>query len=459
MVARTNNQQDTPPLVIRVGPATKNRVEEAARVSRISVSRWLTDIWLTATANPNIIPSTELYGTLMLEKAGALSRLHAYVTATDRQMIKQATEQAGIAPGKTGDWLILQVLQALETRTKPQPFVTQRSIPMSSNGTTLPHPSVVLAVGHWKGGVGKTTSAVYVATLLEQALRQLLGSPPMGQTWVVLLDFDPQGSSSGWAGLEGAQVPVTMADRIRHYIQTPGTAEDRILNYDQGICYSTNLEVDVIPSSVDLPGAEQLLSTARQPGMVLRKLLAPLRKRYQVIVIDNTSSLGRLTENALTAADELIIPVEPQFLAVKAMGSLMNLIGEVIGHAEDDDPGPNPDLAVAGVIVTKYDRTTHGREMTQEIADYFDQMPAPIGHVPLLGIVPRTIDLSVAAQFGTLGRGRKASEVQEVYQAIVHQLLIRWGWEPMDSGEAYRRQALRAWQGFARELVGAEAHG
>jgi len=446
-------------LVIRVGSTTKTRVEAAARIARRSVSRWLTDIWITATATPTIIPSAELYGTLMLEKAAAISRLHAYVAAEDRQLIEQASTQAGFAPGKMGDWLILQVLQALDARATPQPSVTQRSISMSSVRTMLPHPSVVLAVGHWKGGVGKTTSAVFFATLLEKALRQLLGSPPTGQTWVVLLDFDPQGSSSGWAGLESVPVPVTMADRIRHYIQTPGTAEDRILSYDQGICYSTNLEVDVIPSSVDLPGAEQLLSTARQPGVVLRKLVAPLRKRYQVIVIDNTSSLGRLTENALIAADELIIPVEPQFLAVKAMGALMNLIGEVIGHAADDDPGPNPDLAVAGVIVTKYDRTNHAQEMTQELADYFDQLPDPIGRVPLLGVVPRTIDLPVASQFGTLGTGRKATEVQEVYRAIVHQLLIRWGWEPTDRGEAYRRQALHAWQGAARELVGVEAHG
>ena len=308
--------------------------------------------------------------------------------------------------------------------------------------------SMILAIINRKGGAGKTTGAIFAAVKMEEQLRSLFGPPPAGQgSWTLLIDWDSQGSSSAWAQVEmpeDEQAALTLAQRADYYLRATGKAvRDRLLPFagTPTIVHSDALGIDVIPASMDLGGLELKLSGEVKAPFVLRQLIQPLRHLYRVIVIDTLSAAGLLVANAMTAADEILIPIEPHYLSLNALTKMLNDVLAIIGDEAMWDPSVNPSLRVAGIIANKFQATHHHKDRINELVAFFAQQGSPLDNIPLLGVISTTVEVSEASLQGTLGRGR-ALNVQQVYGAIVSQLLIRWGWMDGQQLGCYQRTAL-----------------
>ncbi|HEX77236.1 MAG TPA: ParA family protein [Dehalococcoidia bacterium] len=223
-----------------------------------------------------------------------------------------------------------------------------------------------IAVANQKGGVGKTTTVVSLGAGLAE-----LGAR------VLLVDMDPQGALSLALGVRLAEMRATMYDVLREE-KTPIT----------DILLPTPIGCDLAPSNINLAGAE--LELVSEPGreFVLKSKLSPVTARYDYVLIDCPPSLGLLTLNALTAASEVLIPVQSQYLALRGMELLLATIAKVKDRL-------NPGLGVLGMLPTFFDgRTRHAREVVEELRRLYGEM--------VVGItVPTTIkfaDTSTAAE-------------------------------------------------------------
>ena len=188
----------------------------------------------------------------------------------------------------------------------------------------------VIAVAVPKGGTGKTTTSLNLAAGLNEA----------GQR-VLLVDFDPQGSLTlAMLGTQATKVEYTVQDAIKAFITTyePELAR-AILPTPSGI--------DLVPATARLNLSNTELINAAQPRVVLRTLLDPLRSRYDFIVIDTLPYLGILVENALVAADEVLIPVQAEFLDSESAALMVEHVRYV------RKSGLNPELTICGFLLTK----------------------------------------------------------------------------------------------------------
>ena len=206
----------------------------------------------------------------------------------------------------------------------------------------------VIAVANQKGGVGKTTTTANVA----------IGLARNGQE-VLIVDFDPQGdltASLGWKNNDALENTVsTMMDE---YIN------DKEIHYPSLILTHSE-DVDVIPANIELVDFEMRLVSVINREHVLRSCLEPLRDRYDYILIDCPPSLGMLTVNALSAADQVLIPVQAQYLPAKGMTKLLHTISKVQRKI-------NSSLSIAGVAITLADMKTNLAKSTIEtIRDSF----------------------------------------------------------------------------------------
>jgi len=198
--------------------------------------------------------------------------------------------------------------------------------------------STVIAISNHKGGVGKTTSAVNIGA----------GLSGLGKK-VLLIDLDPQANLSQSLGLEEQEPNIYGAIRGLYPLQP----------------VEIGAGLDIVPSHLDLAGAEVELSSEPGRDHILRELLEPLRSGYDFIIIDTPPSLGLLTLNALTAADKVFIPIEAEYLAIKGLAKLMDIIKKIQGRL-------NKSLRVGGIIITQYDsRIVLGRNVVQTIEGYF----------------------------------------------------------------------------------------
>jgi chromosome partitioning protein len=226
-------------------------------------------------------------------------------------------------------------------------------------------PSRVIAIVNQKGGVGKTTTAVNLGASLA-----LLGRR------VLLVDNDPQGNTTSGLGIDKAQIAediydVLLADvSAERVIQPTGTPG-----------------LDLIPATINLAGAEIELVSTLSRETKLKRALEPLLPRYDYILIDCPPSLGLLTLNALTAADEVLIPVQAEYYALEGLSQLTNVLRRVREML-------NPRLTITGVLVTMYDaRTRLATEVLQEVNAHF---PSQVYRTH----IPRNIRLSEAPSFG-----------------------------------------------------------
>ncbi|HEV2439709.1 MAG TPA: ParA family protein [bacterium] len=210
----------------------------------------------------------------------------------------------------------------------------------------------VIALVNQKGGCGKTTTAVNLAACLAVSKRRVL-----------LIDLDPQANATVSLGIDPASLTRTMYNILVE--DTPGNGQSSDL---ASIVVRTNVpNLELAPSTIDLAAAELELSSRIGRENTLRKKVAPLRERYEYILIDSPPSLGLLTLNALVACNEVIIPIQTHYYALLGMRQLLRTLKAVREEAGHE-------VEIAGVVPTMYDaRTSVGKEILQGIRDYFGE--------------------------------------------------------------------------------------
>ena len=224
----------------------------------------------------------------------------------------------------------------------------------------------IIAIANQKGGVGKTTTAVNLAASLAVAEQRTL-----------LIDGDPQGNATSGVGLEGEQLTRTVYDALIGQ-----------LPLDQVILRAIQFaHLDVAPTTPDLAGAEVELIDRENRELAMHDAIAPIRDRYDYILIDCPPSLGLLTINMLAAADAVLIPVQCEYYALEGLSQLLNTVHRI-------QQSVNPKLAIDGVLLTMYDaRLNLSRQVVTDAREYF-------GPKVFETIVPRNVRLAEAPSFG-----------------------------------------------------------
>lgn len=223
----------------------------------------------------------------------------------------------------------------------------------------------VIAIANQKGGVGKTTSAVNLASSLA-----VIEHPTL------IIDIDPQSNSSSGFGVESKNVNTSIYEVMIGGEQ----AEDAILNTD--LPY-----LDLLPSHINLVGAEIEMIDHEEREKILKKAVNHLQDKYDFIIIDCPPSLGLLTINALTASHSVLIPVQCEYFALEGLGQLLNTIKIVRQHL-------NPDLEIEGVLLTMYDtRTRLSNQVAEEVKRYFNDRVFE-------SVITRNVRLAEAPSFG-----------------------------------------------------------
>ena len=223
----------------------------------------------------------------------------------------------------------------------------------------------IIAVANQKGGVGKTTSAINLAASLAALEFKTL-----------LVDADPQANATSGVGFDPNDITKSIYECMVDGIK----AEDIIIH--------TNIAfLDLIPSHIDLVGAEVEMINLPNRENKMKDALLPIKDRYDFIIIDCSPSLGLITVNSLTASNSVIIPVQCEYFALEGLGKLLNTIKIIQSRL-------NQDLEIEGILLTMYDvRLRLSNQVVEEVQLHFQQMVFDT-------IIPRNVKLSESPSFG-----------------------------------------------------------
>ena len=223
----------------------------------------------------------------------------------------------------------------------------------------------IIAIANQKGGVGKTTTAINLAASLAVLEHRTL-----------IADVDPQANATSGLGIDPRQVTSSIYECMIGEISPQNVINKTALDY-----------LEIIPSHINLVGAEVEMINFENREERMRGTLAQIKNNYDYIIIDCAPSLGLLTINALTAADSLIIPIQCEYFALEGLGKLLNTIKIIQTRL-------NPDLEIEGLLMTMYDsRLRLSNQIVEEVRTHFNKMVFD-------NIIPRNIKLSEAPGFG-----------------------------------------------------------
>lgn len=222
----------------------------------------------------------------------------------------------------------------------------------------------VISIANQKGGVGKTTTAVNLSTILAKKGKKVL-----------MIDTDPQGNATSGLGIN-KDVNFSVYDVIINDVEIENTVQKTMVK---------NLEV--CPSNINLAGAEVELVSMMSREQRLKEKIDTQKDNYDYIIIDCPPSLGLITLNAFTASDSVLIPVQCEYYALEGLGQLINTINLVKKHL-------NKDLKIEGALLTMFDiRTNLSNQVVKEVNRYFENKVYKT-------VIPRNVRLSEAPSYG-----------------------------------------------------------
>ncbi|OBF51426.1 chromosome partitioning protein [Mycobacterium sp. 852002-53434_SCH5985345] len=248
----------------------------------------------------------------------------------------------------------------------------------------------VLAVANQKGGVAKTTTVASLgAAMVDEGRR------------VLLVDLDPQGCLTFSLGQDPDKLPVSVHEVLLGEVE-PNAA-----------LVTTMEGMTLLPANIDLAGAEAMLLMRAGREYALKRALAKLSDDFDVVIIDCPPSLGVLTLNGLTAADEVIVPLQCETLAHRGVGQFLRTVADV-------QQITNPELRLLGALPTLYDsRTTHTRDVLVDVADRYN---LPVLAPP----IPRTVRFAEASASGSSVMAGRKNKGASAYTDLAKALLKHW---------------------------------